>query len=74
MTEYQPIPQCLACERDSDATPLIPLEYQGAKTWICPQHLPILIHHPSQLIGKLAGAENLRPADHDDRPIRDRKF
>jgi hypothetical protein len=45
---------------------LIPLEYRGAQTWICPQHLPVLIHHPDQLVGKLAGAENLRPADHHD--------
>jgi hypothetical protein len=56
----------LACERDSEVTPLIPLEYCGARTWICPQHLPILIHDPAQLVGKLAGAENLRPADHHD--------
>jgi hypothetical protein len=34
--------------------------------WICPQHLPLLIHNPQQLAGKLAGAENLKPADHHD--------
>jgi hypothetical protein len=57
---------CLACQRGTDVTPLIPLEYQGSKVWICPQHLPLLIHDPSQLIGKLPGAENLKPADHHD--------
>ena len=58
--------QCLMCQRADDVTPLIPLEYRGEGIWICPQHLPVLIHDPSQLIGKLDGAENLRPADHHD--------
>ncbi len=57
---------CLACQRGTDATPLIPLEYRDSKVWICPQHLPLLIHDPARLIGKLPGAENLRPADHHD--------
>jgi hypothetical protein len=59
-------PNCLACERDSTATPLLPLEYRGAQLWICPQHLPVLIHDPTQLTGKLEGAEDMRAADHHD--------
>ena len=59
-------PYCLACNRDSHATPLVTLEYQDAPYWICPQHLPVLIHDPAQLVGKLEGAENLKPADHHD--------
>ena len=58
--------RCLACERDSNVTPLIPLEYHGERLWICPQHLPVLIHDPKQLVGRLAGADQLRPADHHD--------
>ena len=58
--------RCLVCARGSEETPLIPLEFRGAALWICPQHLPVLIHDPAQLVGKLAGAEQLRPADHDD--------
>ena len=58
--------ECLACKRGTNDTPLIPLEYRDSKFWICPQHLPLLIHDPSQLIGMLPGAENLRPADHHD--------
>ena len=57
---------CLACQRSKDATPLIPLDYRDSRVWICPQHLPLLIHDPAQLIGKLPGAEHLRPADHHD--------
>jgi hypothetical protein len=58
--------QCLACERGPDVTPLIPLEYREERLWICPQHLPLLIHDPGQLVGRLAGAEHLRPAEHHD--------
>ena len=57
---------CLACGLDSDATPLVALEYRGKPLWICPQHLPILIHDPNRLVGVLPGAENLAPADHHD--------
>ena len=57
---------CLACDRGSDVTPLIPLEYREQRLWICPQHIPILIHDPVRLVGRLAGAEDLRPADHHD--------
>lgn len=57
---------CLACGQDSSATPLIALEYQGRTFWICPQHLPVLIHDPARLVGRLPGAEALRPADHHD--------
>lgn len=62
----EPTPKCLECGRDSSATPLLPLEYQGAHLWICPQHLPVLIHDPTRLVGKLPGAENLKPAEHHD--------
>lgn len=58
--------QCVACQRGTGATPLLHLEYRDAAFWICPQHLPILIHDPARLIGILPGAEKLRPADHHD--------
>lgn len=58
--------RCLACDRGSDVVPLLTIQYQGGQHWICPQHLPVLIHDPTRLAGKLAGAENLRPADHHD--------
>lgn len=57
---------CLACERTPDETPLIALAYRNTTHWICPQHLPILIHDPARLVGRLPGAERLRPADHHD--------
>ncbi len=56
-------PRCLACERDDSQTPLINLIYQDKKLYICPQHMPSLIHNPGQLVGKLPGAENMSPAE-----------
>ena len=61
-----PAKVCLACQRGPDQTPLIALEYRATSLWICPQHLPVLIHDPARLIGVLPGAEQLRPADHHD--------
>ncbi|UCG53051.1 MAG: hypothetical protein JSW58_05720 [Candidatus Latescibacterota bacterium] len=54
---------CLSCEKNSHQTPLVRLDYRDTTIWICPQHLPILIHDPAKLVGKLPGAENLSPAD-----------
>ena len=62
MTETQAV--CLYCQKDSQLVPLIPVEYQGKSFYICPQHLPILIHKPAQLAGKLPGAENLAASGH----------
>ncbi|UCH59595.1 MAG: hypothetical protein JSV61_15445 [Anaerolineales bacterium] len=62
----QTIPACLYCGRNSDAIPLIAIQYRSDTQWICPQHLPILIHKPEQLVAFLPGLENVTPADHND--------
>ena len=61
MMQSQPV--CLYCERNDDQVPLLALKYQGEDFWICPQHLPILIHKPAQLADKLPGAEFLSSSD-----------
>lgn len=58
--------QCVYCERDSDQVPLLALRYRETEAWICPQHLPVLIHKPAQLVGKLPGAEHLAPTEEHD--------
>ncbi|MDH5607899.1 MAG: hypothetical protein OEY56_00340 [Cyclobacteriaceae bacterium] len=58
--------QCIYCERTSGEVPLLSIEFKGQQLKICPQHLPILIHNPAELIGKLPGAEGLSPAEHRD--------
>ncbi len=60
----QPKEVCIYCERSSDEVPLIALRSQGQDAWICPQHLPILIHKPHLLAGKLPGVENLASGEH----------
>jgi hypothetical protein len=54
-------PRCIYCDQGSATTPLILLTYQGGDLYICPQHLPILIHEPAKLAGKLPGVEKLVP-------------
>jgi hypothetical protein len=56
----------LVCQQTSDEVPLIPFQYRGADRFICPQHLPVLIHDPAKLTGLLPGAEGLSPAQHDE--------
>jgi len=60
------LPKCVYCERSSSEVPLVVLRYQDSDAWICPQHLPILIHKPQMLVGRLPGAENLS-SDGQDR-------
>ncbi len=55
---------CLNCERTEAQMPLVALRYAGQEAWICSQCLPILIHKPQQLAGKLAGAETIEAAPH----------
>ncbi len=50
---------CLFCDKTDQEIPLLRLEYQDNTLWICPQHMPVLIHNPNQLEGKLPGAENM---------------
>lgn len=54
---------CLNCKATENETPLLDLNYQGEKIYICPRCLPQLIHKPANLVGTLQGAENIQPAD-----------
>ena len=56
---------CIVCQANSDELPLLKLHFQKNDYYICPQHLPILIHKPDQLVGRLPGAECLQPHEHD---------
>ena len=57
---------CLACKRGSDDVPLLAFRYRGGDHFICPQHLPLLIHDPTKLAAVLPGAEEMSPAEHED--------
>lgn len=55
--------KCIACDKTVDKSPLIPFDFKDSHYWICPQHMPLIIHKPEQLAGRLPGAEDLKPAD-----------
>ena len=56
---------CLNCGRNANEVPLLMLEYRGEAYALCPQCLPVMIHKPQTLSGKLPGAENFAPANHE---------
>ena len=53
--------ECIFCQRDDNQVPLVQLSYMQTSYWICPQHIPILIHNPAKLKGALPGAEDMQP-------------
>jgi hypothetical protein len=57
---------CIVCKKSSQEIPLISFQYMGESLFICPQHLPVLIHDPTKLAGLLPGAEGFKAADHHD--------
>ena len=57
---------CVVCQRTPAEVPLLSVEYTDRTFRICTQHFPLLVHDPSQLVGKLPGAEKLLPAKHHD--------
>ncbi len=51
---------CLVCKRDEQTVPLVQVDYKGKKYWICPQHIPVLIHDPQSLEGLLPDAGSMQ--------------
>ncbi len=56
---------CLNCNQPETVVPLVNLRYSGKQAWICSQCMPVLIHRPAELVGKLAHAENFEAAPED---------
>jgi len=50
---------CLVCKKSATEIPVTKFYYQESEFYICPQHIPILIHNPQELIGLLPGADKL---------------
>lgn len=53
MEKETEIHNCLNCGKSETEIPLVNLTYSGKPSWICPQCLPVLIHHIDQLNEKL---------------------
>lgn len=54
--------ECLVCKKQATEIPVTKFYYQEKEFYICPQHIPILIHNPQELIGLLPGADQLKGA------------
>ena len=52
--------ECLVCKKSSTEIPVTKFYYQENHFYICPQHIPILIHNPQELTGLLDGADKLQ--------------
>ena len=57
--------KCVNCDRSENEIPLMTLAYREEPLFICPQCLPVLIHKPQNLAGKLEGAENFPPVNNE---------
>ncbi|MEI2691151.1 MAG: hypothetical protein V9H69_16145 [Anaerolineae bacterium] len=55
---------CVNCGQPETSAPVVALRFNGSQAWICSMCLPVLIHQPQRLIGKLAGAETIQPGRH----------
>jgi hypothetical protein len=53
--------ECFYCKISEKEIPLIRLAYRDEILFICPQHLPMLIHKPEQLAEILSGSEGTNP-------------
>ncbi len=49
--------ECIVCKKTHQEIPLTNFEYMDSQFFICPQHIPILIHSPHKLVGLLPGAD-----------------
>jgi len=49
--------ECIICKKGEAEIPVTRFEYKGQEFWICPQHIPVLIHDPHQMANLLPGAD-----------------
>jgi NMD protein affecting ribosome stability and mRNA decay len=55
MTEQQKTTRtCLSCGKSEEEIPLVLLCYVSREAHVCPQCLPVLIHHTDRLAERLA--------------------
>lgn len=52
-------PTCVLCGKKDSDLPLIKLSYNKNDYYVCPEHMPMLIHNPEALVGQMPGAENM---------------
>ena len=48
--------KCIICGKTHEEIPLTEFKYKKTNFWICPQHIPVLIHDPHKMADLLQGA------------------
>ena len=56
--------QCINCDHSEEDMPLINIQYKGKKIFVCSGCMPILLHSPEKMAGKLTDADKIQPAKH----------
>ncbi len=56
---------CINCSRNDMEIPLLRLQFKGDGFWLCSACLPTLLHRPERLVGRLPGAEEIQPVNHE---------
>ncbi len=51
---------CVMCQKSDKQIPLLQMSYNSQSYWICPEHMPLLIHQPDKLVGIIPEAENMQ--------------
>ena len=64
MSGIKSVGLCVHCDRCEDEIPILRFYFLGEEKSICSSCLPILLHRPDRLVGRLEGAENISPATH----------
>ena len=49
--------KCYKCSRDENTVGLLEMTYRGVLYYVCPQHLPALIHQPAAVADLIPGAD-----------------
>ncbi|NLP58501.1 hypothetical protein [Lutibacter sp. B1] len=52
--------ECLVCKKTLEEIPVTKFYYQDSYFYLCPQHIPVLIHSPQELVGLLPDVDKIR--------------
>jgi hypothetical protein len=55
---------CINCAKSEAVVPILTLRFQGEGVNLCSSCLPILLHRPEKLAGRLKGVEVSQPVSH----------
>ncbi len=55
---------CVNCDKSEAEVPILRMRFQGEEIMLCSSCLPILLHRPDKLVGRLKGAEVIKPVTH----------